>query len=360
MITDILPRATVNLSIQKTFVTFSKVVLVDTENNAPSVSDITINLPGQLSVAKNNLSMSFPATGKSTVALKASGTLVVYNAYNPQAQVLVATTRFESPDGKIFRLAQRTIIPGAKVVDSQIMPSSVEVKVMADEAGADYNVVPSQGWRIPGFKGTPRYDKFYAEAKSSMTGGASGDQIIPTPEDIQNAKTKIESALADSLKSQTLILSSQNFKLLDNASAFNVASEIISSQVDKDNNFSIFAAGELRQLVFDEKMLQDAIVKSLSTSTAEIKIDDFPINYGTSTVDLTAGKISFSISGTLVYEPKIDFNDFKNQILGKDADSLKATIFALPGLQKANISFWPFWVNSVPSRESRVNIIMGD
>ncbi len=359
-VADILPQAAISISIKKTTVPFTNAVTVDINSNAPTISGNAINLPGQLSVAKNNLSMNFPATGKSAAVSKAGGMLAVYNSYNSQPQILVATTRFESPEGKIFRLVNKTTIPGAKTADGKTTPGSVDVQVIADQPGPDYNVAPSQGWKIPGFKGTPRYDKFYAEAKSSMTGGASGDQIIPTSDDIQNAKIKIENALADGLKSQTLILNSQNLRILDNASAFNVASETISSQADQDNNFSVFAAGELKQLVFDEKMLRDVIVKSLSTSTTEIKIDDLPINYGTSTVDLAAGKMSFSISGALVYEPKIDFNDFKKQILGREADSLKAMIFALPGLQKANILFRPFWVNSVPRRESRVNIMVGD
>ena len=83
-----------------------------------------------------------------------------------------------------------------------------------------------------------------------------------------------------------------------------------------------------------------------------MKIDNFSISYGTSTADLTNGKMTFSVSGTLTYEPKIDFDAFKNNILGLNADTLKTTIFALPGLDKANISFWPFWVNSVPKSAS--------
>jgi hypothetical protein len=157
-----------------------------------------------------------------------------------------------------------------------------------------------------------------------------------------------------------LLLSSENLKILPGASAFDVTNETISSQADKDNNFSVFAAGELRQLVFDETMLKDLIIQIVSTSTSGVKMDSFSINYGTSTVDLAAGKISFSVSGTLVYEPKIDFDAFKNEILGVDSESLKTAVFALPGLQKANISFWPFWVNSVPTRLSRVNLITTD
>ncbi len=357
-VVDILPKVTINVSIRKTTVPFSSAVILDVDNSVPAFSGDAISLPGQLSTAKNNLNMSFPATGSSTVSTKAGGTLSVFNAYSAQAQTLVVNTRFESPEGKIFRLVKRVAIPGAKIANGKTTPSSIEVQVIADQPGPEYNVPPSEGWKIPGFKGTPRYDKFYAEAKTSMTGGSSGNQIIPTPGDIKQAKGEIEDVLKNSLKSQTLILNSQNLKLFDDASAFNVTSENISSVADKDGNFSIFAAGELKQMVFDERMLRDAIVKLAATSTSDVKIDDFSMNYSTNTVDLALGKMTFSVSGTLVYEPRIDFDAFKNEILGYDANALKAKIFALPDLEKANISFWPFWVDSVPKRGARVNIVV--
>ncbi len=354
----ILPKVTINISINKTSVPFSDSVIVSTSTNTASINGSLISLPGQLSVANNNLSMNFPATGSSTVGAKASGVLTVYNTYSAQPQILVATTRFQSPDGKIFHLVNKTTIPGAKVVSGKITPSFIDVQVIADQPGPDYNVAPSQNWQIPGFKGTPRYGKFYAEAKVAMTGGALGNQVIPTKFDIMQGEVKIEGALSDSLKSQTLILNSQNLKLLNNASAFATTTENVSTNVDSDGNFSIFAAGKLSQLVFDENMLQNTILGSLTTSTADMKVDNFSLNYGTSTANLVSGKMTFSISGTLTYEPKIDFDAFKKSILGLNADALKTAIFALPGLDKANISFWPFWINSVPKSESHVNMVV--
>lgn len=355
-VADILPRATINISIQKTTVPFSIRVTADTAVNTPSVSGNVASLPGQLSVAPGNLSMNFPATGSSTLSTKAGGTLTVYNAYSTKSQTLVATTRFESPEGKVFRLINRVVVPGMKTANGT--PSSIDVKVMADKAGSDYNLPPSGGWKIPGFKATPAlYKGFYAESKISMTGGAEGNQIIPSESDVSEAKTKIEEALLNTLKSKTMILDSQNLKVMDNSSEFKVMSENVSSQVDQDGNFSVLAAGELRQMGFDEGMLRNTLIDFLSTSTEEITVKDFSMGYSTSTVDFSAGKMNFSVNGVLTYEPKIDLESFKNQILGLDGETLKTWIFALPGLEKANISFWPFWVKSVPDYLSKVKIL---
>ncbi|MEK7650962.1 MAG: hypothetical protein AAB377_00360 [Patescibacteria group bacterium] len=355
-VADILPRAIINIFIQKTTVPFSIRVTADKEVNTPSVSGNAASLPGQLSVAPGNLSMNFPATGSSTLSTKAGGTLTVYNVYSTKSQTLVATTRFESPEGKIFRLVNRAVVPGMKTANGT--PSSVEVKVVADKAGSDYNLPPSGGWKIPGFKATPAlYKGFYAESISSMTGGAEGNQIVPSESDVSGAKAKIEEALLNTLKSKTMILDSQNLKIMDNGSEFKVTSENVSSQVDQDGNFSVLVAGELRQLGFNEGMLRDALVDFLSTSTEEITVRNFSMDYSTSTADFAAGKMTFSVNGVLTYEPKINLESFKNQILGLDGETLKTQIFALPGLQKANISFWPFWVKSVPNYLNKVKIL---
>ena len=81
-------------------------------------------------------------------------------------------------------------------------------------------------------------------------------------------------------------------------------------------------------------MLRDALVDFLSTSTEEITVRNFSMDYSTSTADFAAGKMTFSVNGVLTYEPKINLESFKNQILGLDGETLKTQIFALPGLQK--------------------------
>ena len=62
---------------------------------------------------------------------KAQGTLTIYNAYSSAPQTLVATTRFVTPDGKIFRLTNEVTVPGAKITNGQIVPSSINAPIAA-------------------------------------------------------------------------------------------------------------------------------------------------------------------------------------------------------------------------------------
>jgi len=83
------------------------------------------------------------ATGVENVEKKASGRIVVYNEFSSAPQKLIATTRFETPDGKIYRIKDAVTVPGA---------GSVEATVYADQPGEEYNIDLTD-FTIPGFKG---------------------------------------------------------------------------------------------------------------------------------------------------------------------------------------------------------------
>ncbi len=77
-------------------------------------------------------------------------------------------TRFLALDGKIFRLTKGITVPGAKIVEGKIIPSSIEAAVIADQPGEAYNIGPVSRFSIPGLKGTPKYEAFYAESKADI------------------------------------------------------------------------------------------------------------------------------------------------------------------------------------------------
>ena len=110
--------------------------------------------------------------GEEEVENYASGFVTIHNNFDTNSQDLVATTRFESPEGYIFRIRDKVTVPGMKDGQSGIL----KVKVYADEPGEDYNI-SSTRFTVPGFAGSPRFDDFYAVSDSSMEGGMVGVKI---------------------------------------------------------------------------------------------------------------------------------------------------------------------------------------
>jgi hypothetical protein len=355
----VLPSAAIVITLTKNPVQFSAVVEASKSITAANTAvSGTVAIPGELLVNTKNVSMDFPTQGRETVEVKAKGKLTVSNSFSSESQTLVATTRFESPEGKVFRLVERTVIPGARIENGKIVPTSIEVAVVADAAGAEYNVAPSAGWHIPGFKGTAKYEAFTAEAKVPMAGGFIGERPVPSAGEIAEAREKVKQALEEGLRNQMSALHADGLKLLDDASRFSVVDEAVSSREDTPGTFSLYMEAELREIVFDERMLKDALVAIAQSGTSEpTEVHAFSIEYGVARVDFQGGAMSFPVSGTVVLKQSVDSDGILAGVLGQDGETLRSFITGIHGVERASITLSPFWVNRVPSDATKVTLL---
>ncbi len=353
----VLPRATIVLSFTKTPVTVNESVRVDSKASAVQAEGSRIIVPGEILTARKNIELSFPASGKKNVSVKAVGKLTLFNAYGSAPQILVAGTRVESPDGKIFRLDQKTTVPGAEVVNGKIVPSSVDVAVTADGAGDGWNVSAAKAWHIPGFKGTLKYDGFYGESAAPMAGGFVGERAVPTDADVAAARTEVRDTLEDALTSQLLVALSDNLKVLGGTRQFTVVREEVRTDGPDAGTFSFFGEAELRELAFVDSMLQDAIRERAARALPySVAAKDANVSYGTPQVDAGGAAMNFTASGSLTLVPEFNADTFRASILGSDEQALNAAIFSLPGRDTAQTSLWPFWVHRVPTSAGKVKI----
>lgn len=162
--------------------------------NAPAGS-----LSYQIITTSRTASTTVPANGTQHVSRAASGVLTIYNAYSAESQRLIANTRFQAPDGKIYRIHDSVTVPGqTQNPDGSISPGSATVSAFADSPGDSYNRGATQ-FTIPGFQGDPRYSKFSAKA-DAMTGGFIGDEAAIAPADLTNAQNLLKQGLDGALR----------------------------------------------------------------------------------------------------------------------------------------------------------------
>ncbi|MEK7115129.1 MAG: hypothetical protein AAB847_02110, partial [Patescibacteria group bacterium] len=246
----ILPEATFKIITKKMDHDYNIVLTID--KAALTLNLETNKIPGQVFNQKKNGQLNFPATGEKNLNKKAIGNITIYNNHSSAPQNLVASTRFESPDGKIFRLVEGVTVPGAVVNDGKVAPSSVVVKVIADRGGETYNIGPVEKWTIPGFKHTTKEKTFYGVSTEPMKGGFSGKSAYPTDNDIKLAKEKSSQILEDGLK--TLIKNEipAGFKLAEESSKFFIAKQIVNTDVNEQNEFSVWTEAEIGIMAFRE------------------------------------------------------------------------------------------------------------
>jgi len=320
--------------------------------------DVSKNyLPAEIFKQQKNTSRIFPVSGTSDVSQKASARIIIYNVYNSSNQRLVATTRFAAPDGKIFRLDSSVTVPGASSKDGKIIPSSIVASITADKPGAEYNIGPLDKMTIPGFKGTPRYQGFYATMPQPASGGAVGQTKIPTDQDIISAKEKTSQGLTDTLQSGFLNSRPRGFNILDGASVVTITKLVPGKTANADGNFSIFGEASFRAVGFRDEDLKLLISSLMQKDYPDMNFTDLKIDYKNIKTDFTAGQMTFLLVVDGVIEPKFSKNELKSKIAGKSLDEARRTLLGLPDLASAKISLWPFWLTGLPKNTGRINII---
>ena len=354
IVIKVLPRAEIAIISKKTPWSFNDSVIVD-----KAVADIDYlksKIPGQLFSQTRNLQLVFPASGKKKVEKYAGGTITVYNSYSSEPQPLVVRTRFLAPDGKIFRLTKGITVPGAKIVEGKIIPSSIEAAVIADQPGEAYNIGPVSRFSIPGLKGTPKYEAFYAESKAEMTGGFIGEAGYPTDDDFKKAKAELRQKLEEALSVVVISQIPGEFKVLEGAKEISFGAPEI-TEADRSGNFGIFGEAKMAVLTFKESDVSEMFLRKVRGELGlTFKLKDQEMEYGQPRADFKKGAMSFPIKFNGVAVQLIDTDELKQKLVGQSEQDLKAIIFGLSGLESAKISLWPFWVQKVPKNPDKITV----
>ncbi len=326
------------------------------DKSVSAIDPATDVIPAQVFTTQKNTTQLFPASGSANVSQRAEGTITVYNAYSSAPQELVATTRFVTPDGKIFRLVGGITVPGAQVTHGQITPSSITAPVVADKAGPAYNVGPVARLAIPGFQGTPKYNSFYGQLADGTSGGFTGTKAVPTPADIANAKAKVTAALQANLSSELTTSYPNNFKILGGATAVTVVKLAVSTSTDANGQFSVFGEATLQAIGFDEAAFKNFLLSEAGSTTASSTFTSITLTYTNVQANFAKGTLAFSVSGEGTIEPAFAASDFKAQIAGESIGATRDAIAALPQLADGRISVWPVWLWSVPKNPDKIQI----
>jgi hypothetical protein len=321
----------------------------------------TRTFPAEVFMQQRTTTQFFPASGVATVSQKAAGTITVYNSFSSQPQVLVATTRFATADGSIFRLAQQITVPGAKVSDGKIIPSSIEASVTADKPGAEYNRKGEERLTIPGFKGTPRYEGFYGVLKET-SGGFVGQKKVPTDADVASARDKTTEILKSSLQSAFFNNRPRGFVIADGMSEVVIDKLTVNRSTDEGGNFSVFGAATFRAFGFKEEDVR-SFLERLAGDELEaagiqgpLVFQTLDVKYAQAKPDFGKGRVNFILTARGEAVRKFSPEEFRDQSAGKKVEEVRSAIAALSGLSDGKISIWPFWVRTLPSDTKRISV----
>ena len=354
----LLPSTTLVLQLKNQEVPVSLSLTADAQLQNTNSAENTI--PASLEQLSREITNEFNASGSKDGAGKASGKAVVYNEFSAQDQPLVATTRLETEDGKIFRITKNIVVPGMTQVGSETKPGAIEVDVVADQPGENFNIGPAS-FKIPGFQNNQaKYEKFYAKSAKSMEGGNSQGLVKEiSAQDVTNAKEKI------TLEAKKSVIEEMKKNLPAGRNIFDDAAQIEVLGMTTSNNagaekekFTANIKVRASALSFLESDVQEIMQSNLSQQgvMAGQVLFDKPIDYLLESFDNQKKNLKFEAKASVKTSPDFNLDNFKQGILGKNTEEAQAYAKSFPEIQKMDIAFWPFFVSRIPMNEGRVEI----
>ena len=300
-------------------------------------------------------------TSEEEVKRKASGQIVVYNKHNEESLKLIANTRFETPDGKIYRIDKAITVPGAKGSGDDMIPGSLEVTVYADGVGEEYNI-GLVDFTIPGLKTTPLYDDFFARSKTEISGGYNGVLKSASEEDIENTSLALQQELRKSLLGEIRSTIGDSLILYDDAVFIDFTMHV-PTEVSENGMLTIEETGLLQAIVFDRKELSGEIAKkSLSSYDGSIVLvrnfdeTHFVFENKEEFDPAVNESFNFILSGTPHIVWEIDEVVFKDDLAGLSKGSISTIIQSHPSVRKIEADIKPFWKQSFPDNPDSIII----
>ncbi|KKS43792.1 MAG: hypothetical protein UV08_C0035G0003 [Parcubacteria group bacterium GW2011_GWA2_42_18] len=302
------------------------------------------------------------ASGTKDAPEKASGRVILFNAYSSSSVRLSTETRLETPDGKIFKTTSAVTIPGFKTENKQVMPGSVEIDVLADKTGEEYNLGLTD-FKVVGFKGTAKYEKFYGRGKTPLVGGTSGKVYTVTVEEAARTRAEMIESLRTKLSARMSSELPAGFVLWSDALFFKTDSNasVLFSSTEK---VPISAQSTAYAFIFSEKNLTDELVKILISDydkspvfIPNLKDLKFSLNDKGNLVPEEAKTASFNLSGDIQVVWSVDEKVLKESLAGKPRKGFQSVIHDFLGVSEGQSQIRPFWVRHFPKNPEKIKVI---
>lgn len=298
------------------------------------------------------------ATGQEEVEEQATGEITIYKTTSGQER-LIKNTRFESPDGKIFRITESAVVPGGTPEE----PGSVVAQVFADEAGPDYNLSANTQFKVPGFEESDLmelYDAIYAVNQSAFTGGHRGPKFTIDDAELQAATESLRTELREALMSRVANERPAGFILYDSSITFSY--QALPGEDIGNNKVLLKEKAILRAPMFKNEDFASFIASATipGYENEPVKISDptaLTFEYSADTNFSGSETFSFKLLGRPQIIWTYDQEQLKRDLAGGSQTALNTVLGGYPAIEKANATIKPFWKSSFPENAEEIEII---
>ncbi len=317
--------------------------------NVYKVPTRTTDVRGAVVSGTLGRAQTFEPTGESakTVEDIARGTVTIYNNLT-FAQSLVATTRFLTESGVLFRLESAATVPAG---------GSVDAHVYADVEGESGNIEPTR-FSIPGLSAI-RQASVYATSAEAFTGGIYSVAVVSQAE-LDAAAAELESNLLEDAKAMLVAEVGETFS----GQPYDVETveKIFSIEPETEaKSFDVTLTLKVTAVHFDQEALGKIAVGKLYEGLGQGQ--EF-VNIGASNmvvtveaVDEEAGQANILVSLAV---PAITSRTSEalqvGRFVGMSQDEVRELLVSEGVATDVTVEFFPFWVSTVPRLKDHIYI----
>lgn len=330
-----------------------------TAHTAPQVGELGYELLSLEATGEKQVQ----AAGKEEVSEQAQGKIFVYNTGSASPQRLIKNTRFESPDGLIFRIQESIEVPGVTTdAEGKTVPGSIAADVFAEGTGEQYNIGPTR-FTVPGLEGTDQFDTIYAESKAAFTGGFEGEKYIIDEDEYSTAKQALDMELRDKLLARLNEEKPAGFVIYDNAITF-VYDELPATEYG-DSLATIKERARLQVPMFEESQFASFLAeqsipdyKEQPVTILDPKVLEFsytdPLQSQKDIAEV--GTLEFLLKGTPTIVWTFDEEEVKQDLLGKKKSETANIFKEYSSISNVKAEVRPFWANEFPDNADDIDI----
>lgn len=330
-------KATIVISTKAEPINVDKLVLVGLNGDSE----------GTLVTTTVNLEKKFSPTGSVQEPGVATGKVILYNDSN-LVQPLVATTRLLNPEGVLFRLKERVVVPAK---------GQVTAEVYADQLGASGNIGPTEKFTVPGLA-ADRQKEIYAKSTEAMVGGLKSKGVLST-DDLKSAKDNVTTELEKQAKE--IIVG----KYADKSFVYTLIDQAVNSgaEVGKETGeYVVTGTATVLAVVYDDKymtteaesLLKNKVVSDqdilASGSTHVVSLENYDLTKQNANLKLTA-------TGVVRLNPESQALD-KVNFFGKSRDEVRRYLLSLEHINGVEVNFSPAWIFSIPHVADHVSVVV--
>ena len=319
----------------------------------PAASAVSGTLSYSIKTADFEDAEPVQATGTVHKEQKANGTITVYNNYSASPVKLLKNTRFETSTGLIFRTPTAVSVPGK----SASAPGKIDITVVADGAGSQYNIGAGEKLTLPGLKGTaPMYAGVYATA-AALTGGFLGE----APNVPESALAAAQSAIRSRLQQKVAALGNEGS---ENGVALQpVLTYTELSPLQENSMVKVRESVHAELPMIDGEAFSHSVARLVAANSDTITYSlipgaDFTVTVVDSTGRVGSDPITFSVNGSATLVATIDTTGLAAALAGRDSAAFQGIVSNFPGVDSANARIEPFWESTFPKNPSDIRVVV--